>query len=175
MRVCWWLSLLWMGRMCVVDTQASSRLVITFETAGDNKVVDGLEGYSVAKQYGRRLVLKLEGPYSLQVENMKLRALFKNVQAVEADHLVGIVGQKFDDAPVVANASDPDVDGASIDSASQTPLWNLMDDKPYSIHAESAWHTTNSTPDVVVAVLDTGIAEQAIFCKPVEDNPQQFI
>ena len=36
-----------------------------------------------------------------------------------------------------------------------------MDSEPYSIHAEGVWQTTNSTPDVVVAVLDTGLAEQA--------------
>lgn len=64
-----------------------------------------------------------------------------------------------DDTPV--NATNPDVMGTFIDPASQTPLWNLLDSEPYSIHVEGVWRVTNSTPEVVVAVIDTGIAEVA--------------
>jgi serine protease len=53
------------------------------------------------------------------------------------------------------------VDGASISPATQTPLWNLKDDEPYSIKAEGVWEVTNGTQEVVVAVIDTGIAELA--------------
>ena len=56
------------------------------------------------------------------------------------------------------NATNPDVEGTVISPAGQTPLWNLMDSEPYSIHAEGVWQMTNSTPDVVVAVIDTGMA-----------------
>ena len=133
-----------------VETQASSRLVITFRTASDNQMVGDLEAYTVTKQYGRRLVLRLESPsYDLQVETTKLKRLFKNVQLVEVDHRVNV--EQTDD-----------LESASVYPAtSQTPLWNLMDSEPYSIHVEGVWQITNSTPDVVVAVLDTGLAAQA--------------
>ena len=42
--------------------------------------------------------------------------------------------------------------------STSSPLWNLVDSEPYSIQVEQMWHTTNSTSDVVVAVLDTGLA-----------------
>ena len=79
-----------LGVMGAVEMQASSRLVITFRTASDNQMVHDLEAYTVTKQYGRRLVLRLESPsYDLQVETMQLKRLFKNVQMVEVDHRVG--------------------------------------------------------------------------------------
>ncbi len=68
----------------------------------------------MAKRYGRLLVLELGGPYDLQVETGKLRGLLGNVQMVEADHLVGVGQALVDDALGVANASNPNVDGAAI-------------------------------------------------------------
>ena len=149
--------------------QHSSRLVVTFRTASDNGlgVLDNfnfLNGTRVVKQYGRRLVLDLGAPFDLETERVKF-AVFESVQSVETDFLIGLEQTDppllVSDALLVTNATDPDVDGALISPATQTPLWNLMDSEPYSIHAEGVWHVTNSTPDVVVAIIDTGMAELA--------------
>jgi subtilisin family serine protease len=54
---------------------------------------------------------------------------------------------------------------AVVDSGAPQPTnpvpWNLADAEPYSIKVEGVWKKTNSTPDVVVAVVDSGIAQSA--------------
>jgi serine protease len=46
--------------------------------------------------------------------------------------------------------------------AQEEPLWNIKDGGPYWIGAEPIWKITNSTPDVVVALVDSGLAAAAI-------------
>ena len=46
--------------------------------------------------------------------------------------------------------------------AQEEPLWNIKDGEPYGIRVERIWQITNSTPDVVVAVVDSGFASAAI-------------
>jgi hypothetical protein len=49
--------------------------------------------------------------------------------------------------------------GATSSSSGPGPVpWNLADGEPYGLQVESLWRKTNSTPDVVVAVVDSGIA-----------------
>jgi serine protease len=46
--------------------------------------------------------------------------------------------------------------------AQEEPLWNIKDGEPYGIRVERIWQITNSTPDVVVAVVDSGFASAAL-------------
>jgi hypothetical protein len=147
----------------------SSRLVLTFETANEN-TIDGvnLDEATVVKQYGRRLVLDLGSPFDLDFEEERFRMVFKSVQSVEIDYLIGLqqtdltqITEEYSLNVTRTNSVDPDVDGAYISPATQTPLWNLMDSEPFSIHSEGVWQVTNSTHEAVVAVIDTGIAEPA--------------
>ena len=154
------------GLQAGAGSESSSRLVVTFRAASDNEVdLKDLDGIRVVKQYGRRLVLDLGAPFDLEVERVKFEALFKSVQSIETDYLIGLHQTQdqltVSDALLVTNATDPSVDGAAISFTTQTPLWNLLDNEPYSIHAEGVWAVTNSTPDVVVAVIDTGLAGPA--------------
>ena len=142
----------------------SSRLVVTFRAVKDNNITGVDFGdVTVVKQYGRRLVLDLGVPFNLDIQRGLYTAKLRSVQSVEVDYLVNVGQADFtvSDALLVANATDPSVEGAAINPASQTPLWNLKDSEPYSIHAEGVWQVTNSTPGVVVAVVDTGMAELA--------------
>lgn len=151
--------------------QESFRIVVTFLTAKDNNIVGiDLGGARVVKQYGRRLVLDLGQPFDLEVQRLFFMAKLKSVQSVEIDALVGlqqldisqiITADTLDVTKLDVNATGPDVDAAYVSSAGQTPLWNLMDSEPYSIHAEGVWQVTNSTLSVVVAVVDTGMAVPA--------------
>ena len=152
-----------------LEDEVSSRLVVTFQTPQDN-VLEGvdLSGVTVVKQYGRRLVLDLRKPFDLDTEEKYFKSALKSVQSVEPDYLIGLqqteMSQIAEEDTLVVTAmksEDQYVDGASISSATQSPLWNLMDSEPFSIHVESVWQVTNSTPDVVVAVIDTGIADPA--------------
>lgn len=159
--------------LTVSGREESYRIVVTFLTAKDNNITGvDLTGIKIVRQYGRRLVLDLGKPYDIKVQRLFFKEKFKAVQQVDQDFLIGI--QQFDIGQIIIkdtlsvapldmtlNANNPDVDGVYIDSASQTPLWNLLDSEPYSIHVESVWKFTNSTPNVVVAVIDTGIAVQA--------------
>lgn len=123
----------------------------------------------MVKQYGRRLVLDLGVPFDLETERGRFGGVFKSVQSVETDFLVMVDQLLVSDSLIVSvlqtanstNGTEPDLSGAYVDPATQTPLWNLMDSEPYSIHAEGVWQVTNSTPDVVVAIIDTGMAELA--------------
>ena len=146
----------------------SCRLVVTFLTVKDNVNASELDlgGAKVVKQYGRRLVLDLGSPFDLNAEHTRLEAVFIAVQTVERDYLVGL--QDVDPPPLTVhdlgsntNQSSTVYSTYSIEPVTQTPLWNLMDSEPYSIHAEGVWSVTNSTPNVVVAIIDTGMAELA--------------
>jgi hypothetical protein len=116
---------------------------------------------------GKGLVQRVELDFMVGIseadEKDPLLRSFSSMQSGELDYLVNTGQLDFDvsDALVVTNATDPSVDGASISPATQTPLWNLKEDEPYSIKAEGVWQVTNSTQDVVVSVIDTGIAELA--------------
>ena len=148
------------------DSVVSTRFVVTFHTASDNGNVTlaELEGVRVLKQYGRRLVLDVGSTYNLEdMQRTLLIAKLRAVQSVEIDYLVntGQMDLLVEDPLAEASSSNSDVDEAMVSSVSQTPLWNIKDDEPYSIHVESVWKVTNSTPNVVVAVVDTGMAELA--------------
>jgi subtilisin family serine protease len=154
----------------VINAMVPTRLVITFVRKEDNVAVTNmtkLGGGSIVRQYGRRLVLDMKREFNLQSEFQFFRANMKNVQNVERDIPVSIFQEEsFADMISVddfiqIDISDPDIDGAYVSPGTQTPLWNLREDEPYSIHAEGVWPLTNSTPKTVVAVIDTGIAELA--------------
>lgn len=149
--------------------QESSRIVVTFKTVRDNvfSAADLSDAVTV-KQYGRRWVLDLGRPFDLEVERQVFTGLFGSVQSVEIDHFVTL--QQMEITQILVNdtlfvteinSTDSNIDGAYINQGGQTPLWNLMDSEPYSIHVEGVWQFTNSTPDVVVAILDTGMAQPA--------------
>ena len=140
-------SLAWIA----VDTR---RLVITFHTPADNNQTHHLpQNYSVIKQYGRRLILDLKRSFDLDTERAFFLVALRSVESVELDSLVKL--QTL--ATVVQTLYDDD----SERGMARLRLWNLLDTEPYSIHAEGVWRFTNSTPDVVVAVIDSGLAEVA--------------
>jgi len=142
------------------------RIVITFETSNDanNIHIDGLpENVRLLKKYGRRLVLDLGRPADIGFDRLFYETLFKNVQAVEADLLVGLeeLPALQSELQQTGSQDNPDGGGNVLDLAGQTPLWNLMDSEQYSVHVQGLWKMSNSTPDFVVAVIDTGIAQIA--------------
>ena len=164
----------------IAQQRQETRLVVTFLTHADNmqSLADiQTNNYTIVKQYGRRLVLDLGRPFELNTERVRLEAAFNAVQNVERDYLVGLQGvdpppplevhDAFLSAPDLGslanawNQSSTVYSAYSIDTSTQTPLWNLMESEPYSIHAVGVWPVTNSTPDVVVAVVDSGIALSA--------------
>jgi len=152
-----------------VGSVQSTRLVVTFTTSQDNIFYAADLGDAVAvKQYGRRLVLDMGREFDLDVESQFFRKMFRSVQSVEIDHIVTV--QQLDISQIVINETlevtqinqtEGNFDTVFISQGSQTPLWNLMDSELNSIHVEGAWKVTNSTPEIVVAILDTGIAEVA--------------
>ena len=160
----------------------SSRLVITFHTRAANLPSNAglLENATLVKQYGRRLVLDLGRPFELDEEEEGIRGAMLAVERVEVDSLVSVgsydVVSGSDWAlpePVYYNDSESneyvDVEESIVvqqdysGGGSVPPLtqWNLKDSEPYSIHAQNIWPISNSTPDVVVAVIDTGLATAA--------------
>ena len=129
---------------------------------------------SMVKQYGRRLVLNLGRTFDLYTEQTFFKSIFLNVQSVDPDYIVALQdangthatanwGYVGDPLLLKLNNAEETVYSAqqTINPDAQTPLWNLMDSEPFSIHAEGVWSVTNSTPEVVVAVIDSGIAEIA--------------
>ena len=134
--------------------EKSTRVVVTFQTARDNAVMGvDFEGVRVVKQYGRRLVLDLGAPFDLDVQQRFFNESFRSVQSVEIDYLISL--QQIDIGQIIINdtlsvtnlemnSSDTDISGSYASPVVQTPLWNLMDSEPYSIHAEGVWKVTNS-------------------------------
>ena len=132
---------------------ATQRVVVTFFTAGQVISKSPRDDFTLVKRYGRRIVLGLGREFEPSSDVQLITELIgvDLVENVEADEFVD-VSQKISRVEaqgVVSNQPEPVL------------LWNLVDSEPYSIHVEGVWKTTNSTPDVVVAVLDSGIAEVA--------------
>jgi len=132
--------LLWLhAAMC------SNRVVVTFESSLLAAGVKSIANATVVKQYGRRLVLDLGRPIELPEDWIYEAVGVGGVVSIEEDIFVEIEGMVF------AN------------EVNTMPFqWNLADSEPHSIHVEGMWRNTNSTPDVVVAVLDTGLAYEAM-------------
>jgi serine protease len=128
-------------------------VVVTFYSAGSRLIIaeslkqnyTGLANATVVKQYGRRLVLDLERTVDISVDAAAIAREIGSdlVESVELDYVVS-----------TTTTSVTDTDGNWFQ-------WNLADSEPHSIKAERVWNMTNSTPDMVVAVLDTGIATVA--------------
>ena len=139
----------------------SSRLVITFQTRADNLASNaGLVNATLVKRYGRRLVLDLRRPFDFGEEADAMRSVMLAVEHVEMDYLVSV--DEFNDT-VYSDDLNSMVVAQQGFTGAVPPLtqWNLKDSEPYSIHAEKVWASSNSTPDVVVAVIDTGLATPA--------------
>ena len=135
--------------LCIINgalsTFNSTRLVLTFANASDALSVSSLPNITIVKQYGRRIVVDLGRGVELEEDIAIMQSMIDARVLVEVDHLV--------------HTSMISV-GGSADNASSL-FWNLQDSEPYSIHVESMWRKTNSTPDTVVAVLDSGLASSA--------------
>ena len=128
-----------------------SRLMITFFTENDNDVTNvDLDGAVIAKQYGRRLLLDLMGPFDLDTQREKWMTKLKNVEMVEVD---GIARASF---------------------GLYFPPWNFKDNEPFSVKVEEVLNNPIDNRDVVVAVLDTGIAEIAKVKFPGLRNGYDF-
>jgi hypothetical protein len=169
----------------------TDRLVVTFfnrldavRSPGILRTVQVTNGFSVVKQYGRRLVLWFAHPVTVEQDGEEVIELINRlmgkglVQLVELDsgYKVGI-----SDAEPTVSVSDikltmnESIDVSAFDMpdyganynevkgmAQEEPLWNIKDGEPYWIRAESIWKITNSTPDVVVALVDSGLAAAAL-------------
>ena len=158
------------------QAQRSQRLVVTFSSPP--VVLPTISNCTVIKQYGRRLVIELHRGVDLSSDEQWIRSqLGPDVQRVDADAII-TQSQSLDSSPIdLIYSEEMSVDNTSYaDSAmpfqelevqaeylpgqdQASPLWNLEDSEPYGIHVESVWRQTNSTPGVVVAVLDTGMAQ----------------
>ena len=167
----------------------TNRLVVTFFNKVDAvrspkilRTAQATNGFSVVKQYGRRLVLSFSHPVTVEQDGADVIALIDRVmgkglvQLVELDYKVGIseadekVGvsqmkMTVDDVIDVSAFDMPDYAAnynEVVGMAQEEPLWNIKDGEPYGIRAEPIWQITNSTPDVVVAVVDSGLAAAAL-------------
>ena len=117
--------------MLIHGALATQRVVVTFETREIAALPHKISNATIIRQYGRRIVLDL-GRAAVLPEAWIGEMLGVHV-TVELDSMVGV----------------------------STITWNLADSEPHSIHVEKLWARTKSTPDVYIAVLDSGVAEVA--------------
>ena len=159
----------------------TSRLVVTFHNATDVWVgVPKLTGVPVIKVYGRRLVLQFPDVVDVVRDGERIQSQIgaEYVERIELDTPI-MMQQMPVSISVTENISVSVASGQSGGAASgdgagtrinyemfgaappSTPVWNMLDSEKYSIKAKGVWSVTNSTPDIVVAVLGTGMAEVA--------------
>ena len=165
---------LWSALLLIIQiAHATNRVVVTFDTMELATRPYDIANATVVKQYGRRMVLDLGREAKLP--EAWLGECFGVNITVELDALV-LVSQwddEFEDETTTEETTflpettpapnfTPGVVAQNYGfyNSSSVP-WNLADSEPYGIHAEGMWKTTNSTPDVYVAVLDTGLAQVA--------------
>ena len=149
----------------------TDRLVVTFfDAEAAARAALEVKNVSVMKQYGRRLVLWLPYAVTLErdganVEDMIDRVMGRGlVEGIELDHKVAVsqVGLIEEESITVSPIDYPEM-GVNYDLISglpqERPMWNIDAGEAYGIRAEPVWQITNSTPGVVVAVVDSGLAE----------------
>ena len=132
----------------LATARATPRAVVTFAAPVANRSLALPANVTEVKRYGRRLVVQLGRDIGGNDTEWLAEALGDGVVGVEPDGIVSTGGRAAE-----VFAADNSTWNTSV------PLWNLLDSEPYSIHVDDGvWRRTNSTPDVVVAVLDSGIA-----------------
>ena len=151
---------------CYAQAGATDRLVVTFHTKSDaHAALHNFTYTQIVKRYGRRAVLQFSAQVDLNSYGETLRGKLGNerIENIELDHLISMKQIFVTENLTVSAISYPETSNIETISAQEQdmPQWNIIDSEPYGIHAEGAWVYTNSTPSVVVAVLDTGIAGQA--------------
>lgn len=150
---------LWFLTLCMALTcaHATSRMVITFFSRADASAMYEVEllNATIVKQYGRRLVLD----FGHSIENLEdkedqIQGVFDwtKIELLEFDSAVQI-------ADIHANIQETNIDTAQV--FAHPFQWNLADNESYSIRVENVWDYTNSTPDVIVAIIDSGMASAA--------------
>jgi len=128
------------------------------------------------KQYGRRLVLDLGHEYDADMDDEWLEEQINETIQIEKDYKIRM--DQLNDYKLynstwfesLKSMDWPDDTDSFFEKTclntefcpqKEIPIsWSLKDKEPYSIHVEELWNTTNSTPDVVVAVIDSGIANE---------------
>ena len=121
--------------------------------------MQSLPSADIIKRNGRRIVVDLGRPVYLQEDVQFIQSLVDHSNVlVELDYpglttpsQVQFVYSDVLDVTAADNSSDLPAGG----------FWNLADSEPYGIHVQSVWRLTNSTPVVVVALLDSGLAAPA--------------
>lgn len=127
---------------------STNRVVVTFQKKEYNNISNisylSESNITIQKQYGRRLVLDFqrEVQYVQDSKYIIHNLSLENIEQIELDSKVDTSSIEYQ------NASNNDF-----------YQWNLFDD--YGININNSWQKSNSTKEVVVAILDTGIAYQA--------------
>lgn len=154
------------GLFHVNAQEQSKRVVVTFYTAELAKQNYTVPGATVAKQYGRRLILdfgrEVDMHSDTEMENIvdSIGALY--IENIELDVIVGI--HEIDLESILSNDEQYTIeinpDHNLISAQNMIAFqWNLQDSEPYSIKAEQAWIKSNSSESIVVSVIDTGLIE----------------
>ena len=158
--------------LCVVVVMGETdRLVVTFFKASDAvRSIGVIKGVSIIKQYGRRLILWLPYPVTLERDGETVKTMIEGemgqgvVEGVELDYKVNVAQVSLDvNETIEVSAIEYPELGVNSNLISglpqERPMWNIDAGEPYGIRAEPVWPITNSTPEVVVAVVDSGLAE----------------
>jgi hypothetical protein len=165
--------------LCLLQhVTATNRVVVTFDTWAQAAMPYDIHNATIIKQYGRRMVIDLGR--EAELPEAWLGGVFKTNVTIELDDFVkiswsSINWEEISDNESLYEPSDdeqstydmPEATAALVEaqqvsgSTTSNIPWNLADSEPYSIHVEGTWRLTNSTPDVFVAVLDTGLADLA--------------
>jgi serine protease len=119
------------------------RVVVTFHTWDLAKQSYNVSNATLVKKYGRRQVWDLEKEVNMSVDVPRI------TQEIGQDRVAFIEADEI----AVIDSADTLYDRAS-DFA-----WYLQDNTSFSLQVEKIWNYTNSTPNIVVAVVDTGISE----------------
>ena len=158
--------------LCIVAVAGETdRMVVTFFRAGDAaRSVSVVRGVSTVKQYGRRLVVQFPYAVTLELDGPNVTEAIESemgqgvVERVELDYRVRVsqIDIDINETMQVSAIDYPELGVNSnlmSDLPQGRPMWNILAGEPYGVRAEPVWQFTNSTPEVVVAVVDSGLAE----------------
>jgi hypothetical protein len=151
--------------------EGSRRVVITFHTAELAKQNYIVPNTTVAKLYGRRLILDFWREVDLSSDTKMIMESIgeENIENEELDVIVGlneidlesIIGSDEQYTREISPDMPPQMFAMDLIDAQDTIAfqWNLRASEPYSIKAEQAWMKSNSSESIMVSVIDTGLTE----------------
>jgi subtilisin family serine protease len=153
----------------MIDSGNHLRIVVTFYRQHDPNTSYIVADATIVKMYGRRLLLSLSHVNDNTTMNDMWYRIGSDIdtnliESIELDSQLSFSSLYLESMEFNLEIQNnfTEMPLPSFQVPNPYFQWNLADSEPFSIHAETIWRERgHGTPDVVVAILDSGLSRAA--------------